>query len=199
MDQKKTYTVVVEESNENIESKTIEKAINNREENLRLYNLTSMSECLTVAMHEYDIERDKKQSFHNRAGIIITIFTAIGISIYDKVPLLQILSRISQPLTFNLLLQLIIVSLIYICLIISLLFSVKIISVGYSDNFDVNIISTEFISIAKIYSVTRLLEGYLELVLNHREKNEKTAKKLAYSQCSLITSMILIVFYLIIK
>ena len=53
----------------------------NREEDRKLYDLTSLLECLNVAINEYNLERNKKQSFDNRAGIIITVFAAI-ITIY---------------------------------------------------------------------------------------------------------------------
>lgn len=170
-----------------------------REVNRKLYDLTSLPECLAIAIHEYDIERDKNQSFHNRAGIIITIFAAIGIAIYDKVPILEILNRMSEPLTFMALLQIITGILIYAGLTVSLVFAIQIISVQYSDNFDTSIFNEEFISSAKIYSVSRLLEIYLDLVNRHRLKNNQTAKRLAYSQWSLIISIILIVIYLMIK
>jgi hypothetical protein len=169
------------------------------EEDRRLYDLTSISECLTVAMHEYDIERNKKQSFDNRAGIIITVFAAISISIYDKIPIAKIIEKMSEPLTFTIFLQISIGFLIYVSLVTSLFYAVKIIAVKSSENFYITVIDQKFIPSAKIQSVGKLLEIYLNLVHIHRGRNEETAKKLAYSQWSMIISIVLIMIYLTIQ
>ncbi|MBZ4646717.1 MAG: hypothetical protein JG777_2206 [Clostridia bacterium] len=167
-----------------------------REEDRRLYDLTSISECLNVAMNEYNLERNKKQSFDNRAGIIITVFAAIIISIYDKIPITEIIADMYRPLTFALLLQIITGCLIYISLISSFAFAVRIIVVKSSENFDIRIINNELIYAAKIDSVSKFLEIYLNLVYMHRKNNESVARLLALSQWTMIISIILILIYL---
>lgn len=168
----------------------------NREEDRKLYDLTSLLECLNVAINEYNLERNKKQSFDNRAGIIITVFAAIIISIYDKIPIQGILVDMYSPLTFALLLKIIIGCLIYISLILSFGLSVRIIAVKSSENFDIKIINNEIIYAAKIDSVSKFLEIYLKLVYTHRNNNQSVAKLLAFSQWAMIISIILILIHL---
>ncbi|MGV8148962.1 MAG: hypothetical protein ACLKAK_10020 [Alkaliphilus sp.] len=207
MNQSKTYTVTVAETENKTHSGVLQekKSLKTNdlkkqlEENLQVYNLTSISECLMVAMHEYDIERNKKQSFDNRAGIIITVFAAIGIAIYNKIPVAEIIEKMLQPLTFLMLLQIFLGCIVYLSLITSLFFAVQIIAVRSSENFDIMVINDEFISSAKINSVTKLLEIYLNLVRIRRSKNEMIVNKLIYSQWAMIISIVSIMVYLIIK
>lgn len=161
-----------------------------------LYDLTSIDECLTVSMHEYDIERNKKQSFDNRASLIITVLSAIMIAIYDKIPLKSILSLVEASLTFMILMEIITTVLIYMLLVIALYYSIRIISVKTSENFDVTIINGDFAGSAKIDSVSKILEIYLNLTLIHRRKNEVFAKHLSKSQVSMIISIVLIIINL---
>lgn len=205
----KGYRVLVEEIGTNqidkekklsIEQDNNESSINRvDEERLNdkiLYDLTSIDECLTVSMHEYDIERNKKQSFDNRASLIITVLSAIMIAIYDKIPLKSILSLVEASLTFMILMEIITTVLIYMLLVIALYYSIRIISVKTSENFDVTIINGDLAGSAKIDSVSKILEIYLNLTLIHRRKNEVFAKHLAKSQVSMIISIVLIIINL---
>lgn len=205
----KEYRVLVEEIGTNqidkeenfaIEQDNNEPSINGiNEERLNdktLYDLTSINECLTVSMHEYDIERNKKQSFDNRAGLIITVLSAIMIAIYDKIPLKSILSMVEEPLTFIILKQIITTVLIYMLLVTALYYSIRIISVKTSENFDITIINGDFVGSAKIDSVSKMLEVYLNLTVIHRSKNKIFAKQLAKSQMSMIISIVLIIINL---
>ncbi|EOC99365.1 hypothetical protein [Caldisalinibacter kiritimatiensis] len=137
-----------------------------------MYDLTSVDECLSICVHEYDIERNKKQSFDNRASLIITVLTAIIIAIYDKIPLKSALSMLDEPLTFVVLMQIITTVLIYILLITAFYYGIRIISVKTFENFDITIIDGDFIAAAKMDSVSKLLEIYLNLTVIHRRKNE---------------------------
>jgi len=205
----KEYRVLVEEIGTNqidkeenfaIEQENNEPSLNrNNEERLNdkaLYDLTSINECLTVSMHEYDIERNKKQSFDNRASLIITVLSAIMIAIYDKIPLKSILSMVEAPLTFIILMQIITTVLIYMLLVTALYYSIRIISVKTSENFDITIINGDFAGSAKIDSVSKMLEIYLNLTVIHRRKNGIFAKQLAKSQVSMIISIVLIIINL---
>ncbi|SDH83563.1 hypothetical protein [Desulfosporosinus hippei] len=212
MHQTKTYKVTViedcennseQQNNNSSDSRLNYDALDEikqiREEDKRLFDLTSISECLNIAMHEYDLERNKKQSFDNRAGIIIPVFAAIGIAIYNIISVKDIIHSMSQPITFVLLLQIVTGLMAYFSLISSFVFAVNVISVKPFENFDIKIIDSQFISMAKIQSGSKLLEVYLNLVRIHRKRNEQTAKMLARSQWSMIISIILIMAYLILK
>lgn len=161
-----------------------------------LYDLTSITECLSVSMHEYDIERNKKESFDNRAGLIITVLLAIILAIYDKIPLRQVILDMKSPLTFIILIKIVITTLIYAFLIIALYYSIRIISIKAAENFDITVIDNDLIGAAKIDSVSKLLEIYLNLTKTHRMKNENTAMQLARSQKAMIVSVILIIINL---
>jgi uncharacterized integral membrane protein len=161
-----------------------------------LYDLTAIGECLDVSIHEYDLERNKKQSFDNRAGLIITVLTAIIIAIYDKIPFKDIFSMARLPLTFILLAKIIITVLIYMLIVFSFYFAIRIIFVKITENFDIKIINGDFAGEAKIDSVAKLLEIYLNLTVIHRRKNEVFAEQLTKSQGAMIISIILIIAYL---
>lgn len=102
MAKSKSYSVTVteiENKKDNIEQQFDkssyctfhDKILQAKIEDHQLYDFTSISECLDVVMHEYDLERSKKQSFDNRAGIIITVFVAIVIAIYKKMKYISFL------------------------------------------------------------------------------------------------------------
>lgn len=158
--------------------------------------MTSVDECLSVSMHEYGIERNKNESFNNRAGLIITVLLAIILAIYDKIPLRAIISNMKVTLTFIILIKIMMTVLIYLFLIIALYYSIRIISIKAAKNFDITIIDSDLIGSAKIDSVSRLLETYLDLTRIHREKNKNTAEQLARSQRAMIISIILIIINL---
>jgi len=61
------------DTNQNSQCK--EKNIDVGEQPVRVEN-TAILECLEVVMSEYKIERDKKQSFETRAGIIMALLGA---------------------------------------------------------------------------------------------------------------------------
>lgn len=161
-----------------------------------LYEFTSIDECLTVSIHEYNIERNKKDSFDNRAGLIITVLLAIILAIYNKIPFKIMIANLSSPITFIVLMQTMTTILIYFFLMLALYYSVKIISVKITENFDITIINTEFVRNAKIYSVSKLLEIYLTLTMIHRNKNKTFARQLARSQMFMIISIVLIIINL---
>ena len=181
----------------NLCSKSKAKNLNNEIDEERIIDktlceLTSVEECLTVAMHEYNIERNKKQSFDDRAGITITVLVAIIIAIYDKIPLKEIYYISNEPLTFVLLKQIITTIMIYLLLLVTFYYSIKILKVKTIENFDIFIINNDFISAAKIDSVAKLLEAYLNLTEIHRNKNNYLAKQLEKSQVTMIVVIILI-------
>lgn len=212
MNHSKTYRVAVTEINDNSDDlikedtsnmstmdKEMEEVRKQRNEDRRSFDLTSLTECLNVAIHEYDLERNKKQSFDNRAGIIITVFAAISIAIYDKISISGIILDMNTTLTFLIFIKIVLGIAVYLGLIISLVFAICIISVKNTKNFDVKIINTEMIYSAKIDSVSRMLEIYLKLVNKHRKENEQHAKKLACSQWFMLISIIATMVYLSIK
>jgi len=164
-----------------------------------LYNSTSIQECLTVAMHEYDVERNKKQSLDNRASLIVTLFSGIIIAIYNKLPIDAFITLVNQQLTFLVLTKILLILGTYVALFLSLYSAIKIIIVASYDNFDIKLLDTDFISSPKIDSVPMLLKTYLILTDRHRAYNEDSATNLYRSQCSMLAAVFMIFIYLILK
>lgn len=161
-----------------------------------LYDLTSISECLTVSMHEYGIERNKKDSFDNRAGLIITVLLAIVLAIHDKISFRITFAKLNDPLTFILFLEIITTIFIYLFLTVSLYYAIRIIIVKPINNFNISTLNTDFISQTKMEGVPKLHERYLNLTLRHRNKNNKFAEQLRKSQIFMIVCIVLIIIYL---
>lgn len=51
---------------------------------------TTILDCLDIMKHEYEIERNKRQSFETRSGLVITILAALCIFIFDRVSISDI-------------------------------------------------------------------------------------------------------------
>ena len=61
---------------------------------------TAMLEYLEIFKMEYEREFNKKQSFDNRAGLILTLLGAISIFLFEHIKINEIITLIKFPISF---------------------------------------------------------------------------------------------------
>lgn len=139
---------------------------------------TCILDCLEVVQNEYDIERNKRQSFETRSGIVVTILAALCIFVFEKVNIPEILTLLTEPCTFLLALKILSGVAVYLGFIVSLVFAIKTVNVKEFDNFDVTQIKESLMGTPRIEGVIRLTMAYREIIIQHRNVNKKNADSL---------------------
>lgn len=84
---------------------------------------TAMSEYLELVQAEYQIERGKKESFENRAGIVMALIGALLVFVMENIPFNTIINLSKTPLTFVVWIKILIGFVSYGSLIVALGFS----------------------------------------------------------------------------
>lgn len=120
----------------------------NWEKITRLYKRADLdetigAECLDVVLREYEIERGKRQSFENRAGIVMAVLAALAIFVFEKIPLTGFMEQAlnaSCPI-----LKAVFCAASYVCFLISLLYTINTLWVRRYDNFLVENIDPEML------------------------------------------------------
>lgn len=157
---------------------------------------TAINEYLDIVKSEYEIERGKKESFENQAGIILALISALFVFVIEKININDIINLFSANLTFIIFLKIIFGICVFISLSYSLIFAVVTISTRKLDNFDVKSIDTKLLAEKRMNALARLILAYRNIILNHREINEKRAKTYKKSLCGSIVSIVSILIYL---
>ncbi|MDC4251942.1 hypothetical protein M3X99_13080 [Clostridium perfringens] len=153
-------------------------------------------EYFDVIKNEYEIERNKKQSFESRASLIITILGAICVFVFDKINFSQLYEISQKPLYLLGLVKIIIGITVYLSFITTVILLVKAINVDKYENFEVNNIDEKLMLENKVEGIMRLVLTYKKIILNHRSINEKKAKNLRYSFLGIIITILSIVIYI---
>lgn len=157
---------------------------------------TCIKEYLEIVKEEYQIERGKRQSFESRAGIIITILTALCAFVFEKIKIKNIIELMMQKqCSFLNLLQIITGIVAYGAFMIALLYALKTINVRKYSNFNVAAIKEERIAKPVIAGCIELINNYKTIILDHRKENEKKAKYLKKAYISIFVSIIAIIIY----
>lgn len=98
---------------------------------------TAIAEYLDIVKSEYENERNKKQSFENRAGLIMALLGAICIFLFEKVRLKEVFSLMVVPLTFLDFIKIISGVAVYIGFLFTMIMIMKTIIVKQHNNFEV--------------------------------------------------------------
>ena len=98
---------------------------------------TAIAEYLDIVKSEYETERNKKQSFENRAGLIMALLGAICIFLFEQVRLKEVFALMASPLTFVNLLQIISGLTVYGGFLFTLIMIINTITVKQHNNFEV--------------------------------------------------------------
>ena len=160
---------------------------------------TAMCEYLELVQSEYSIERGKKESFENRAGIIMALIGALLVFILDKLPVNEIIKLCKDPLTFIVLIKIVIGFSAYITLIIALLFSFLTITTSKQENYPIDPISFSYLAEGRKEAIARIIINYRNIIVDHRKHNEKRAHKFMASLVLSLISIACFITFLIIK
>lgn len=109
----------------------------NIKKNLPKIEDTAILEYLDIVKSEYEIERNKKQSFENRAGLIMALLGAICIFLFEKVKLNDVFSFTTLPLNFLTLIKILSGLSVYVGFLFTMIMIIKTITVNQHNNFEV--------------------------------------------------------------
>ena len=157
---------------------------------------TAIAEYLEIVKSEYENERNKKQSFENRSGLVMALLGAICIFLFEKVQLKDIFSMMSIPLTFWDLIIIISGLGVYAGFAFTMVMVIKTISVKQHDNFEVKSINETLLVEKRIGALCRLVKTYRDIIIQHRELNEKRAKAFKKSLYGISITLISIIVYI---
>ena len=158
---------------------------------------TCILDYLEIVKQEYQMERGKRQSFESRANIVITILTALFVFVFEKIKISVILKQmLVEPCTFLDIIQILSGIGVYLGFAVALVFALKTISVRRCKNFNVQTINELKMGAVRMEGLIILIEQYKEIVIGHREVNEKIAKALKLSYLCVVFTMIAIIFYI---
>lgn len=156
----------------------------------------ALSEYFEVVKNEYEIERNKKVSFENRAGIFLALIGTIGVYLFDKVQIKEIIPLFSIPLTFGILMKIISCFLVYLSLAFTMLYLIKTITVKHHNNFEVRNIDEVLLAENRINALTRIIFTYRDIICQHRQVNEDRAKTFRLSLYGVVVMLIATVIYI---
>ena len=181
------YTVKIKK-NVNIKNEVSQNKIKKRIE-------LNRKEYLEVFKKEYEFERVKKQSFENRAGIILTLITGIFTFLIKDLEVSSSFIKIfkAENLTIISFLEFFDIIAMYTFFAFTSFYLIKIISIRSHDVYDVNC----EINYKENYNIilNDLLFNFKEIVNSHRENNEKRANYFKKSLIFLSITFICIFLY----
>lgn len=148
---------------------------NNENTNLIIDKDTAIVEYFELIQNEYNIERNKKESFESRSGLILALLGTISIFLFERIQLKDILPLIHAQLTFTNLIKIISCVFIYISFTFTMIMIIKTITVQQHDNFSVKNIDEELINTQRIHSLCKIIFTYRDIIIQHRQMNQKRA------------------------
>lgn len=155
---------------------------------------TAIVEYLEIVRSEYETERNKKQSFENRSGLIMAMLGAICIFLFEQVKLQDVISLMTTPLTFLDLAKIISGLGVYVGFVFTMIMIVRTIIVKQHNNFEVKNIDEVLLGEQRILALCRIILVYRNIIMQHRELNEKRAvafRKSLYGICATLVSILI--------
>lgn len=144
---------------------------------------TAIKEYFEIVNIEYQNERNKKQSFESRAGLLLTLLSAICIFYFQSIKIKDVVLLFNQTLTFALLIKIISGIMIYVLFVLTFIAIIKTIATKRHNNFDVNNINEALLAEKKMDALARLIFTYCTIIKQHREINESRAKWYKIALC----------------
>lgn len=157
---------------------------------------TAIIEILDIVKSEYEIERSKKESFENRASIVLAFIGALCVFVLEKITLSEIISMCHQTLTFVIWIKIVTGFIIYFSLGTAIIFSFLTIRTKKHLNFEVDNINMSLMKQKRIKSLIAMIKAYRSIILQHRVLNENRSKTFSVSLiCSIISIFAIVVYY----
>jgi len=157
---------------------------------------TAIIEYLDIVRSEYETERNKKQSFENRAGLIMALLGAICIFLFEKVHMRDIFALMTVPLTFLDLLKIISGLSVYGFFIITIIMIIQTIIVKQHDNFEVRSINEILLGEQRVMALCKIIFTYRDIIIQHRDLNEKRAKAFRISLYGISATLVSVIIYI---
>ena len=157
---------------------------------------TAITEYLDIVKSEYETERNKKQSFENRAGLIMALLGAICIFLFEQVRLKEVFALMTSPLTFVNLLQIISGLTVYGGFLFTLIMIIKTITVKQHNNFEVKSIDETLLAEQRMIALCKVIFTYRDIIIQHRELNEKRAKAFRKSLYGMAVTLVAVIVYI---
>ncbi len=157
---------------------------------------TAINEYFDIVKNEYEIERNKKQSFENRAGLILALLGAVGIFLFEHIDLKEVIILVTKSLNFLELMRIVLGFSIYISFLFTMVMIIKTITVKQHHNFEVKNIDEELIMEERTSSLIRLIFTYRDIIIQHRELNEIRAKTFRKSLYGICVTLITVIIYI---
>lgn len=157
---------------------------------------TAIAEYLDIVKSEYENERNKKQSFENRAGLIMALLGAICIFLFEKVQLKEIFSLMVVPLTFLDIIKIISGLAVYISFLFTMIMIMKTIIVKQHNNFEVKSINETLLGERRIIALCKIIFTYRDIIVQHRELNEKRAQAFRKSLYGISFTLVSVIVYI---
>lgn len=152
-------------------------------------------DCLEIVQNEYNIERNKRQSFETRAGIIITLLAAICVFMFERINLVKILNQFEEPVTIHLLITDLAAIGVYICFGLTLYYAIKTIGVKEYHNFNVSAIDESFMGKPRLEGCIAIIKNYRDIIVQHRQVNANSAKSLSKAFKCMIGIIVCLIIY----
>lgn len=157
---------------------------------------TAMAEYLDIISNEYEIERNKKQSFENRAGLIMALMGTICIFLFEKVQLQDVYALTRLELTFINLIKIFSGLLVYIGFLYTFIMLIRIVSVNRYNNFDVRCIDEDLLTEYRTVAICRAILTYKDIIVQHRDQNEHKAATLRKALCGMAITIVAVIIYI---
>lgn len=150
--------------------------------------------CLDILLREYEIEREKRQSFESRAGIVMVALAALCIFAFEKVPILgweKLVMISSHPF-----LKAHMCTLAYGSLIFSLLCLFNTLRIRPYQNFDSECVDESLVGKLPLEGTLYLIKVYRSIIADHQRNNKKVAWSLILSMIFLFVFLASVVIYI---
>lgn len=168
---------------------------NTVESDLNIEDFTAAKEYLEIVKSEYEHELIKKQSFENRAGLILAFLGAVSVYLFENIHLKSILPLLSTSLTFLTFIEIVSLLGIYFAFIFTMYKVLSTISTKLLDNFQVKNIDEDLILEERFASLCRCIFTYRDIIIQNRELNEKKACSYKQSLYGISVMFVSIIIY----
>ena len=160
-----------------------------------IHEYEKLKEILETIKLEYQMERNKKNSFETRAGFIIAFLSAIIISVIEKFNLKNTINLFNVNLTFGILIK-ILLGIILIISLIVICFSVfQMINIKFYNNLEIKEINDEFLKQSRKKLLKLLIFMYRDVIEQHRKLHKKNAEILKRIITILLIFLLSFFFY----
>lgn len=153
---------------------------------------------LDAVICEANVERKKKENLENRAGLIISVLLAIGIFLFNKINIWNI---VTQSLSIRNLSLFQIVAItsgysIFLFFFLTCYQIFKIIDITLHRAFDIDQINENLMNKSEIYRYYFLINTYKSIIEKFRENNDNKALRLSRAIKFLLIMLISIILYI---